>query len=244
MTKRFLKWTCSDRRRAIALASCLAVATALVAVGAPASDPETRDTLVSLVEVELSEAYSFPCPGGQQLPDFEALDRVYPTWHRGDPAVARRYWLHTGYRYHRVFYRVDFVRSQGQFRAELAGKKLVVWTKNRDADLTCDLWPFQYWPWAEKCESEWIDCEYAIYALKYTMEARKSHAGEWTIVGERTDRQPIAPPTARQECSFEKQLLDWCPRCSCPVEGERQSPAPASETEGQPPSSCGSEGCP
>jgi hypothetical protein len=231
-----------SRLGAFALVSCLV--SSLVCGALSAGEAPVRAELITMVEVDLSEAYSFPCRTNERLPDFEKLDRIYPTWHLGDPAVARRYWLKTGYRYHRVFYRVDYVRSQGEFRAEIGGKKLVVWTKNREAELTCELWPFQYWPWAEKCESEWVDCDYAIYALKYKLEARKSQQGGWTIVRERTDRRPIIPPEARQECSFEKQLLDWCPRCSCPADGAPGNQDQATETQGQTSESCGSEGCP
>jgi len=83
----------------------------------------SRLAIINLFEGDLSRAYTFSGPG--QLPDFSALDQIYPSWDGGDPGGARRKWQQAGYVFNRVKFRVDSVFLTSDYTAAVRGEKSV-----------------------------------------------------------------------------------------------------------------------
>lgn len=85
-------------------------------------DPE-KLALIELIEDRLATAYTIS--GMQEVPDFGTLDRIYPKWHGGEPAKARRLWTFHKYRSYKVFYLVHSVYMDQPDKAKVKGKKQV-----------------------------------------------------------------------------------------------------------------------
>lgn len=58
-----------------------------VNAGEAAADAD-KLAVIELIEDHLAKAYTFR--SAHESPDFGTLDRIFPEWHRGDPAGARR----------------------------------------------------------------------------------------------------------------------------------------------------------
>jgi hypothetical protein len=84
------------------------------------ADPD-KLALVELIEDRLAAAYT--TRSNLEAPDFGTLDRIYPDWHKGDPAKARR--ALDGYNFHIVSYVVHSMYLTQPDMAEVKGEKQV-----------------------------------------------------------------------------------------------------------------------
>lgn len=170
-----------------------------------------RERIIEQIEDNLSTAYSFDADSPYKLPHYEVLDRIFPQWHRGEPAVARQMWLTLGFAAHVVLYRVDYVFLANRTTALVSGKRLVVWTRDPEASIVGKgLWPFQMWSNLTKYEnSSCVKCVDVTYAVRYRMKLKKNEAGEWIIEEERLLDSPNIPHELENSCTMKKQLQDW-----------------------------------
>jgi hypothetical protein len=79
--------------------------------------------IIQLIEDRLAKAYTIRSEN--ETPDFGTLDRIFPNWHRGEPAKERKNWTFHDYRYHTVSYVVHSVWMNQAGMATVKGKKQV-----------------------------------------------------------------------------------------------------------------------
>lgn len=170
-----------------------------------------RERIIEQIEDHLSDAYSFNTDSSYKLPHYEVLDRIFPQWHHGEPAVARQMWLTLGFAAHIVLYRVDYVFLVNRTTALVSGKRLVVWTRDPEASIVAKgLWPFQLWSRLAKYEnSRCVKCVDVTYATRYRMKLKKTVQEEWMIEEERLLDSPSIPHEIKNSCTMKKQLKDW-----------------------------------
>jgi hypothetical protein len=170
-----------------------------------------REKIIELVEDDLAQAYTFLVDSSHKLPHYEVLDRIFPQWHHGEPAVARQMWLTLNFAAHIVLYRIDYVFLAGQTTALVAGKRLVVWTREPGSSIAGKgLWPFQMWTNLMQHEnSRCVKCTDVTYAVRFRMKLKRGESGDWTIEEERTFDFPEIPHELENSCVMKKQLKDW-----------------------------------
>jgi len=88
--------------------------------GESSADPD-KLAIIQLIEDQLAAAYTVRSE--KEAPDFGTLDRIYPKWHNGEPANARR--TFSGYRTYTVSYTVHSVWVDRPGMATVKGKKHV-----------------------------------------------------------------------------------------------------------------------
>lgn len=88
--------------------------------GESSADPDKLE-VIKLIEDRLATAYTVR--SDLETFDYGTLDRIYPDWHNGDPAKARR--TMDGYRIHIVSYVVHSVFFTQPDVAEVKGEKRV-----------------------------------------------------------------------------------------------------------------------
>jgi hypothetical protein len=88
--------------------------------GESSADPD-KLVIIELIEDRLATAYTVR--SDLEALDYGTLDRIYPDWHNGDPAKARR--TLDGYRIHIVSYVVHSVFLTQPDMAEVKGEKQV-----------------------------------------------------------------------------------------------------------------------
>lgn len=82
-----------------------------------ASDGNEADRLaiIQLIEDQLAGAYRIPTH--EDTPCFGTLDEIYPMWHKGDPAGARRRWTFHGYQSYELSYLVESITMKNPEQA-------------------------------------------------------------------------------------------------------------------------------
>ncbi len=180
-----------------------------------ASTTTIRENIISLIEDDLSNAYSYTNKSSHRLPHFEVIDEIFPQWHQGNPAVARQFWLSAGYRRFLVFYRVDYVEIVNDMTAKVAGKRLVIWSEKEDELEFEKYWPFQLWAALQK--QTYRDNTYlsAAYTMRYQMKLSLNETGKWFIVEERILENPEMMNNIKDNCTFKKQMADWGLKNDC-----------------------------
>jgi hypothetical protein len=91
-----------------------------VHAGESSADPD-KLAIIELIEDRLATAYTVR--SDLETLDYGTLDRIYPGWHNGDPAKARR--TLDGFRIHIVSYEVHSVFLTQPDMAEVKGEKQV-----------------------------------------------------------------------------------------------------------------------
>ena len=167
-----------------------------------------RDKIIDLIEVELSQAYSFSQSSTHQVPHFEVLDRLHPKWHHGKPALARQFWVRAKYRAFNVFYRVDYVHVVNDAVVKIEGKKLITWTEQEDGPDLDKFWPFQFWASLQKLTHRDNTYLKATYPMRYRMRLKLNEKGEWVVAEERLKDNPEMLNNIKNHCMYEKQLAD------------------------------------
>jgi hypothetical protein len=172
---------------------------------------QERGTIIALVEDDLSAAYSFDNQSQYPIPHFEKLDVLFPSWHHGEAAAARQFWLTLDFRAQLVQYRVDYIYKVNDFTAVVGGKRLVVWTRDEKASiLEKDFWPFQYWAnLTQHKNGKCVKCIDVTYAAVFEMRMTRDENGNWTIVAEKLTDQPGIPNNWEDDCAMEMFLRDW-----------------------------------
>jgi hypothetical protein len=129
--------------------------------GDTATDPD-KLRIVELIEDELASAYTKR--SAMETPDFGTLDRIFPAWHGGDPAHARR--KLDNCRYYVVSYTVSSVVLPGPDAASVTGEKTV--ELSRKTTLL-----------------KWIPRDQTRKTrYRFTMECRRREDGGWYIAEE------------------------------------------------------------
>ena len=85
-----------------------------------------KKNVIKLLEKKIPIAYHFSWNTNPVLPDFVALNRVYPKWDGGDPEKARNNWLALQYVGYDVDYRIEKVTFLSANTAMASGTKTVV----------------------------------------------------------------------------------------------------------------------
>jgi len=85
---------------------------------------QDRLAIIELIEDRLAEALTIGAE--EESPDFGTLDQIYPDWHKGDPAKARRQWTFHGFQTYTVSYVVHAVFMDRPDTAKVEGKKRVI----------------------------------------------------------------------------------------------------------------------
>ena len=132
-----------------------------VSAGETAVDPD-KLAIIQLVEDRLAAAYSTRFT--HESPDFGTLDRIFPQWHNGDPAGARRQL--DAYKYHVVTYLVYSVHFTQPGMATVKGEKQVMSARKIK---TLKVIP------RTKRETT---------AVPFTIVCRRNQAGNWEIASE------------------------------------------------------------
>ena len=167
---------------------------------------EMRDKIITLIEDKLGPAYSFTPASTHNVPHFEVLDKLYPTWHYGEPSVARQFWVDAGYTLFTVLYRVDYVYIKNDVVAEVEGKKMLIWTELDDTPDLAQFWPFQIWSslqYQRQRDNTYLS---AAYAVRYKMKLTLNEVGDWIIVEERLHKNPAMLNNIKNHCVYEKQM--------------------------------------
>ncbi|MBN2717180.1 MAG: hypothetical protein JXX14_15110 [Deltaproteobacteria bacterium] len=172
---------------------------------------QQRTAIIELVEDELSSAYSFNSKSDYPVPFYEKLDEIYPTWHHGEPAAARQFWLTLDFHAHLVQYRVDYIYKVNDFTAVAGGKRLVVWTRDeRSSIIEKEFWPFQYWAnLTQHKNAKCVKCIDVTYASVFELRLSLDENGKWTVIKEKLTEQPEIPNTWEEDCGMQKFLEDW-----------------------------------
>lgn len=74
---------------------------------ASAGNEADRLAIIELIEDRLAGAYRILSP--EDTPCFGTLDEIYPQWHAGEPAEARRRWTFHNYQLYEVSYLVESI---------------------------------------------------------------------------------------------------------------------------------------
>lgn len=176
---------------------------------------EMRDKIISLIEDQLSEAYSFTPKSTHPVPHFEVLDKLYPKWHFGKPAVSRQYWIDAGYTLFTVLYRVDYVFVMNDVVAKVEGKKMIIWSELEDVPDLSVLWPFQIWSSLQRQKIRDNTYLSAAYAVRYKMRLTLNEEGQWIILEERLPKNPEMLNNLKKHCVYEKQMATWGLKNDC-----------------------------
>lgn len=123
-----------------------------------------REAVVRLIERELAQARTIRSPA--DAPCFGTLDEIYPDWHGGNPAAARREWTFHEYDRYEVSYVIHTVHLSQPGRARASGKRRV--TVHRTVR-------FSIFPPEAKVETE---------TRQFAIACRKTPAGAWRITQE------------------------------------------------------------
>ena len=176
-----------------------------------------RKAIISIIEDKLSTAYSFNSSSANRVPHFEKLDKIFPTWHHGEPAAARQFWLTLNLQAHLVQYRVDYVYMVNDVTAVVEGKRLIVWTRNNESSIIeKEFWPFQYWSnLTHHVNGKCVKCIDVTYAANYTIKLTRNDSNEWIIMSEELVNQPGIPNKWEADCSMDKFLRDWGFKSTC-----------------------------
>jgi hypothetical protein len=179
------------------------------------ADVQIRTEIISLVEDTLSSSYSYSKTSTHQVPHFEVLDRIYPKWHHGKPAIGRQFWIDADYRAFFVLYRVDYVHIVNSVMTKVKGKKLIYWTKRDEAPKLDKFWPFQFWASLGQRSRRDNDYRESSYAIRFGMKITRNESLEWIISEEALYDEPNIENDIRDHCQYEKQLLDWGLKSDC-----------------------------
>ena len=174
-----------------------------------------RDKIINLIEGTLSEAYSFTGSSLHRVPHFEVLDKVYPKWHHGDPAVARQFWVNAEFVSFTVLYRADYVHIVNEVSARVEGKRLILWNQQEGGSDFSEYWPFQLWASLPKRTHRDNTYLSAMYPMRYKMKLAMDENGDWYIVEEQLRDIPEMANNLRNHCLYEKQLKDWGLKNDC-----------------------------
>lgn len=176
---------------------------------------QARAAIIELIEDDLSTAYTYTKSSRHKVPHFEVLDRIFPEWHRGDPATGRKFWVVARYKAFLVHYRVDYVFLTSQVSAIVRGKKLVAWTERKDVGDLPQLWPVQLW--SHLTTRRYQDNNYlnSIYAMSYEMKLTRRENGEWVIAEEKLFDNPQMENSLSHLCEYVKQLNTWGLKSDC-----------------------------
>lgn len=183
---------------------------------------QQREAIIALVEDELSDAYSFNSQSEYPIPHFEKLDALFPSWHHGEAANARQFWLTLDFHAQLVQYRVDYIYKVNDFTAVIGGKRLVVWTRDEKSSIIeKEFWPFQYWANLTRHKNgKCVKCIDVTYAAVFEMRLNMDENGVWTVFSEKFTDQPGIPNIWEEDCTLEKFLKDWGFKSTC---GEEKS---------------------
>lgn len=179
------------------------------------SAADIREKIISLIERDLSQAYSYTNTSPHRLPHFEVIDEIFPQWHHGAPAVARQFWVTAGYSRFVVFYRVDYVHVMNDVAAKVEGKRLVIWSEYEDGPDLEKFWPFQLWAALQKQTHRDNSYLSSAYAMRFKMKLSLNEKGEWIIAEESFSDNPEMMNNIKDNCSFEKQMIDWGLKNDC-----------------------------
>jgi alkanesulfonate monooxygenase SsuD/methylene tetrahydromethanopterin reductase-like flavin-dependent oxidoreductase (luciferase family) len=92
----------------IAILTLLLSPLTLMTVQAASTESEAdRLAIIELIEDRLAGAYRILEP--EDTPCFGTLDEIYPQWHKGEPAEARRRWTLHNYQFYEVSYLVESI---------------------------------------------------------------------------------------------------------------------------------------
>lgn len=86
------------------------------------ADPN-KLVIIELIEDRLAGACTIRSV--KESPDFGTLDQIYPQWHKGEPAKARRRWTFHGYQTYAISYIVYSVYMDQPGMATAKGKRKV-----------------------------------------------------------------------------------------------------------------------
>ncbi len=142
------------------MTAVLAVPAAAVAADPP--DRADKRAVIDLIEQRLASAWTIRTP--DDSPAFGVLDAVFPAWHGGDPAGARRKWTFHGYERYRPVYSVRSVHLKMPGLATAKGKRTV--TVHRRVK-------FYFFPSELKKERR---------QGGFTIDCRKTPPGDWEII--------------------------------------------------------------
>lgn len=172
---------------------------------------QEREKIITLIEDDLSSAYSFDSESSYPIPHYEKLDGIHPLWHHGDPATGRQFWLTVNFQAHLVHYRVDSIHFANELTAFVRGKRLIVWTRNAESSIIEKrLWTFQYWANLNRHpNSRCVKCVDVTYAVGYNIKLKKKESGNWVIDKEELFEQPKIPNKWEENCALENYLKDW-----------------------------------
>jgi hypothetical protein len=92
------------------------------------ADPGTL-VIIQLIEDRLAGAFNLRSK--TDAPDFGTLDRIYPQWHYGEPAKARRDWTFHPYNSYAVSYMVYSVILDRPGMATVRGRKRVAFSREK-----------------------------------------------------------------------------------------------------------------
>ncbi len=123
-----------------------------------------KKKLIAMIENELAGAWTIGSP--EDNPCFGTLDRLYPEWHGGDPAAARRKWTFHGYETYHVFYRVYTLDMSQPGLAVLKGKKTVL----QQRMITFSIFP--------------PELKRETFSWNFSVICRCLPSGEWKIIKE------------------------------------------------------------
>jgi hypothetical protein len=179
------------------------------------SSADIRDKIIALIEHDLSNAYSYTSNSPHALPHFEVIDKIFPKWHHGNPAVARQFWVRAGYRRFVVFYRVDYVYVMSEAAAKVEGKRLVIWSENEEETDLEKFWPFQLWAALQKQTHRDNTYLSSAYTMRFKMSLSLNEKGEWIVADERFLDNPEMMNNIKDNCLFEKQMQDWGLKNDC-----------------------------
>ncbi|MDM8542948.1 hypothetical protein QUF90_17885 [Desulfococcaceae bacterium HSG9] len=127
------------------------------------ADPD-KLAVIELIEDVLAQ--SFTIRQVDDTPNFGTLDIIYPLWHKGEPAEARRRWTFHGYLTYAAKYTVHTVYSEQPGIMKAEGKKRITLAR---------LLTF----WIFPPEIKWNKFE-----LGFTIKCRRKQSGEWIIITE------------------------------------------------------------
>ena len=122
-----------------------------------------RDKLAIIELIEDRLAAAFTIRSEKEAPDFGTLDQIYPNWHNGEPAKARRKWTFHGFQTYTVSYLVHSVFMDRPEMAKVEGKKRV--TASRRTHL------------------RYVETE--ITGSRFTITCRRNPSGAWEIMAEK-----------------------------------------------------------
>jgi len=182
-----------------------------------ASDETTREreTIIELIEDDLAAAYTYTKSSRHRVPHFEVLDRIFPGWHHGNPAVGRQFWVEARYRAFIVHYRVDSVFMTNAVTAIVRGKKLAAWSERKTDSGLQKLWPVQLW--THLTTRRYQDNNYlsSIYAMRFEMKLTRAENGGWIIATEKLYDNPQMENSLSHRCDYQKQFADWGLKSDC-----------------------------